>query len=397
MLLLRRRLLPLFGAASPIPSPIHYGARPLLSNSASASPPPSPSTFSVGEHLAAASSLAPTRSRDTVKRGSKDSNTKSFKDLSLPRLNSASNPDAVLALLSSVGLSRADIDAVVAADPLLLRSSAEDIGPRLIQLRDRYGLSAPQIFRFLLCGSPALRRRDLGPSLEFFVSFFGSFEQLLMIMKKNNRILSVDLETVIKPNIATLRQYDIDVREIAHLCLRSVWILTFNPQRIKEFVLRAEELGVHRSSRMFKNAVGAVASIKKERVAPKLNFLKSTIGCSEKEVAILVSKMPGILGISEEKLACKIQFLLNVVGLEPRYIVDRPALLGYSLEKRLVPRHCVMKVLLAEGLLKCSRSFYSLAKLGEEAFKLRFVDCHKNSVPGLADVYAAACAGGVPS
>nr|CAB3467525.1 unnamed protein product [Digitaria exilis] len=379
MLLLRRRLLPLFGAASPIPSPIHHGARPLLSTSASASPPPSPSTFSVGEHLAAASGLAPTRSRDTVKRGSKDSNTKSFKDLSLPRLNSASNPDAVLALLSSVGLSRADIDAVVAADPLLLRTSAEDIGPRLIQLRDCYCLSAPQIFRFLLCGSPALRRRDLGTSLEFFVSFFGSFEQLLMVMKKNNRILCVDLETIIKPNIATLRQYGISVGEIAHLCLRSVWILTFNPQRIKEFVLRAEELGVHRSSRMFKNAVGAVASIKKERVAPKLNFLKS------------------ILGISEEKLACKIQFLLNVVGLEPRYIVDRPALLGYSLEKRLVPRHCVMKVLLAEGLLKCSRSFYSLAKLGEEAFKLKFINSHKDSVPGLADVYAAACAGVVPS
>nr|CAB3470043.1 unnamed protein product [Digitaria exilis] len=189
MLLLRRRLLPLFRLASSIPSPIHHGALAPLSTSASASPPPSAPPFSVGDHLVDASGLAgtPTRSCSTVKKkGPKDSNTKAFKDLSLPRLNSASNSNPV-ALFSSFGLSRADIDAVVAADPRLLSSSAEDIAPHLIQLRDRYGLSAAQIFRFLLSGSPALRCGDLDPRLEFFVSFFGSIERLLVVMKKNNK------------------------------------------------------------------------------------------------------------------------------------------------------------------------------------------------------------------
>uniref|UniRef100_A0A0A9B7D0 Uncharacterized protein n=1 Tax=Arundo donax TaxID=35708 RepID=A0A0A9B7D0_ARUDO len=40
-------------------------------------------------------------------------------------------------------------------------------------------------------------------------------------------------------------------------------------------------------------------------------------------------------------------------------------------------------------------SFFSLAKIGEEAFKLKFIDCHKDSVAGLADAYATACAGDV--
>jgi len=41
--------------------------------------------------------------------------------------------------------------------------------------------------------------------------------------------------------------------------------------------------------------------------------------------------------------------------------------------------------------------FYSLAHMGEKTFKLKYIDCHKDSVPGLADAYAAAIAGVVPS
>ena len=82
--------------------------------------------------------------------------------------------------------------------------------------------------------------------------------------------------------------------------------------------------------------------------------------------------------------------------MEPQYIVERPVLLAHSLEKRLVPRHCVMKVLRAKGLLSSKMGFYSFAQIGEKTFKLKYIDCHKDSVPGLADAYAAASAGVVP-
>jgi mTERF domain-containing protein len=58
-------------------------------------------------------------------------------------LSSASNPDAILALLSSVGLSRADIAAVVSVEPLLLRTNVKKLAPLLLALRDRVGLSTP--------------------------------------------------------------------------------------------------------------------------------------------------------------------------------------------------------------------------------------------------------------
>ncbi|RCV20891.1 hypothetical protein SETIT_4G094400v2 [Setaria italica] len=387
MLLLRRHLLPLLRAASPLPARIYYRAC-FLSTSASAAP------FSLVEYLVAACGLDSAQARKAARKAFDEASKgsrKAFQDISNCRLNSASNPDAILALLSGAGLSRADIAAVVAADPLLLRSSPKNIGPRLLALRDRLGLSAPQMVRFLLVGSRAVRSCDVVPRLEFFISFYGSFERLLVFIKNHNSILLSDLERVIKPNIALLRQCGISVRDIAKLFSLKARVLTFNPEHLKEVVLRAEELGVPRSSRMFFQAVFVVSNITKEKVAARLEFLKSTLGCHESEIATAVSKMPTILGISEQSLHRKIQFLVNEVGLEPQYILQRPALFTYSLEKRLVPRHCVMKVLQAKGFLISNTSFYSFAQYGEETFKLRYIDSHKDSVPGLADAYATAC------
>ncbi|TVU12007.1 hypothetical protein EJB05_45622, partial [Eragrostis curvula] len=38
-------------------------------------------------------------------------------------------------------------------------------------------------------------------------------------------------------------------------------------------------------------------------------------------------------------------------------------------------------------------SFLKIAAMKEETFKLRFVDSHKEAVPALSDIYAAACSG----
>ncbi|KAL6605919.1 hypothetical protein ACP70R_041572 [Stipagrostis hirtigluma subsp. patula] len=396
MLRLGKHLLPLLREASPLPSLLRRGL--LLSTS----PSPSPAPFSLEAYLVASCGLAPAQARRASKKAFDDLSKlsgKPFEEISHSRLHSASNPDAVLAVLSDVGLSRADIAAAVMADPLILRCGAKNIRPRLLALRDHVGLSVPQIARFLSVGAPAVRRcGDIAPKLKFFISFFGSFEQVLEVMKSNMksnyRILSSNLETVLKPNIALFRQCGLSVRDIAHLCSRNKRVIMFKPERVKEFIKRAEKLGVPRSSRMFVSAVKVSANISKEKVAAKLEFLKRIFGCSEAEVAIAVSKRPNILEISEDNILRKIQFLINEVGMEPRYIVERPQLLALSLERRLAPRHRVMKALQTKGLLNSkTMSFYSICILGEGTFRLKFIDRHKDSVTGLADAYAAACAG----
>ncbi|WVZ96158.1 hypothetical protein U9M48_041829, partial [Paspalum notatum var. saurae] len=389
MLRLRSHLLPLLRATSPLLSPTHHhGAIRLLSTS--------PAPFSLEDYLVAACGLTPHQARKASKKAFDEASKiagKPFDEFSRSRLNTASNVNAVLALLSGVGLSRADIAAVVVEDPLMLRSSPKIIGPRLVALRDRIGLSTHQIYQLISVGSRALRHRDVVPMVEFLISFFGSFQQALVAVKRNYSILWGDLDRVVKPNIAQFLQCGLSAPDTAHMCSYFPRLLLFNPERVKDFLLHVDELGVPRSSRMFMYAVAIAASIGKEKAAARIDLLKSALGgCSE--VAFAVSRMPNILGISEERLLPKIQFLLNEVGLEPQYILERPTLLCFSLEKRLVPRHCVMKLLQANGLMNRDTSFYTVAASGERTFRLKYVDCHKDSVPGLADAYAAATVGG---
>ncbi|WVZ73180.1 hypothetical protein U9M48_021522 [Paspalum notatum var. saurae] len=381
--LLQNRLYLLLRAATPLLSPTRHRACLLLSTS--------PAPFSLEGYLVSACGLAPDQARKVSKQAFDEASKvarKPFQDSSRSRLNTASNPDAVLALLSGAGLSRAHIAAVVAADPLILRSSAKAVGPRLLALRDRLGLSSPQIYQFLLVGSRALRSCDV-----FFISFFGSFENFLLAPKWPTRLLTADLDTRVKPNILLLRRCGLSVRDIVQLCSTEPTLLGLNAERVKDAVLCAEALGVPRTSRTFKYAVAVAACAGKQKVATRLEFLKSALGCSEAEIA--VSKMPTILGVSEDQLLPKIQFLLNEVGVEPQCIAKKPALLGYSLEKRLVPRHCAMKLLQSKGLLNTDLPFYSLAKIREQTFRMNFIDRYKDSVPGLADAYAATTAGGV--
>jgi mTERF domain-containing protein len=121
----------------------------------------------------------------------------------------------------------------------------KNIAPRLVALRDRVGLSIPQITRFLMVRSRALRKGDVVRRLEFFISFYGSFEQVLGAANRNWSLLTASLENLIKPNIALLRQWG--VRDITKLASISPWLLAFSPEHVKEVLLRAEELRVPRT------------------------------------------------------------------------------------------------------------------------------------------------------
>ena len=147
---------------------------------------------------------------------------------------------------------------------------------------------------------------------------------------------------------------------------------------------------------MSRHAVATISRNSMDRVAAKLEFYKGILGVSESEVSTAVSKMPNILRFSDEILLRKINFLVNEAAMEPRHIVERPVLFAFSLEKRLVPRHYVMKVLQKKGLLNRNMRFSPLAVIGEETFESKFIDCHMDSVPGLADAYAAVRAGIIP-
>uniref|UniRef100_A0A0D9VZ73 UDP-glycosyltransferases domain-containing protein n=1 Tax=Leersia perrieri TaxID=77586 RepID=A0A0D9VZ73_9ORYZ len=65
-------------------------------------------------------------------------------------------------------------------------------------------------------------------------------------------------------------------------------------------------------------------------------------------------------------------------------------------QRRLMPRHYVMKVLQEKGLMSKDKSFLRTAEDSEKLFEKRYLQPHKDVVPDLADAYAAARNGELP-
>ncbi|KAL6861289.1 hypothetical protein ACP4OV_016989 [Aristida adscensionis] len=352
-------------------------------SAAAALAPASRTAFAVEDYLVASCHLTPAQAARASK--------------AISHLKSPAKPDAVLAFLSGLGLSANDIAAAVAYDPKLLCSEVErTLAPRLAELRD-LGLSPSQIARLVLVDPARFRRPTVVAKLQYYVPLFGSFENLLQAVKTNSYLLSSDLERVVKPNVALLMECGLGACDIAKLSVPVPRLLTTNPERVRAMVVRAEAVGVPRGTGMFRHALLAVAFLSEEKIAAKLEFLRKTFHWSDAEAGIAVSKLPLVLKQSKERLRRMSEFLITQVGLEPEYIAHRPALLTYSLERRLMPRHYVVKFLKENGLLEHDRSYYTAVQVSENVFTEKFIHPYKEAAPSLAQDYAAACRGESPA
>ncbi|CAL5084093.1 unnamed protein product [Urochloa decumbens] len=344
--------LPTSPYALPLFSPHRHS---LLSYSAAAAAASSSGSFAVEDYLVSRLGLTPAQAHKAAAK--------------LSHLRSSAKPEAVLAYLdSTLGIPAADVGRAVVIEPRFLCAKVEKtLAPRIADLHD-LGLSRDEIARLVA----------LAP---------GSFHS-----RWHNSILSADLDKIARPNVAFLRQYDLNISDIAGASLYHTRLLTMNPELLKEAVQRVEELGINCGTRMLRQALPVVAFTDRDVLAKKMQLLHN-IGFSKDDVLTLAKKQPIVLALSEQKLQGNLDFLMNDVGLEVPYIVPRPVLLKYSVERRLLPRRWLLKVLKEKGLLKFELDYYVTASMAEKEFVEKFVHPFKNHVPGLANDYASKCLG----
>ena len=85
-----------------------------------------------------------------------------------------------------------------------------------------------------------------------------------------------------------------------------------------------------------------------------LNSVETFIGLgfSREDVAMMVKRLPPCIGYSVETVKKKIEFVVKEMGWPLKAVASYPQVLGYSMEKRMVPRCNVIKALIAKGLIK---------------------------------------------
>ncbi|XP_037455147.1 transcription termination factor MTEF18, mitochondrial-like [Triticum dicoccoides] len=356
----------------------------LLSASASAAPiPPNPSEFAVEEYLVDTCGLTRPQA------------LKAFTKLS--HLNSPANPNAVLTFLAGLGLSGADAAAAVAKDPRLLCAKVDKTLAPVVDGLTGLGLSRPDIARLVSLTPDRFRRRSIVSKMHYYLTLFGSFQSFIRTLKRSSHLLSSDLDKLVKPNVAFLRECGLGDCDIAKLCIAVPWMLATNPERVRAMVACAERLGVPHGAGMFRQALQAVVFLNEEKINAKLDYLKKTFRWSDAEVSIAVCKAPMVLRKSKESLKHRSEFLFSEVGLEPVYVAHRPVILCLSLEGRVRPRYYVLKFLKENGLVDRKLSFHTAVMMTEKVFVEKFICPHKEAAPHLAGDYATACKGEVPT
>ncbi|KAF7076943.1 hypothetical protein CFC21_081541 [Triticum aestivum] len=365
--------------SSPSASPASQLHRLFSAAAPGASPNPS---FAVEEYLVATCGL--TRPQ-ALKASAK-----------LSHLRSPANPDAVLAFLAGLGLSDADVAALVARDPQFLCASVERTLTPVAAGLSGLGLSRSDIARLASLAAHKFRQKSVLSKLQYYLRLFGTSHNFLRVMKFSN-ILSHSIERVVKPNVAYLRECGLQDCDIAKFCIQRPRMIISNPEHVQAMVACAENIGVPRASGMFRHALQAVAFLGEEEITVRVGYLKSTFRWTDAEVGMAVSKFPPLLRGSEKSLQRRFEFLISEVGLESAYIAQRPVMLGLSLEGRLRPRHYAVKFIKENGLLKCDPSYYTVFKESDMTFKKKFIHPHKEAAPHLEKDYDAACKGEVPT
>ncbi|CAN6178709.1 unnamed protein product [Urochloa humidicola] len=340
----------------------------------SAATPVAPSPFAAEDYLVTTCGLTRAQALEASKK--------------ISHLKSPAKLDAVLAFLDDLGISHRDVAAVVANDPLFLCADVEKtLAPRVSELSN-LGLSRAEIARLVLTAKRQFRERSVRRILEFWLPVFGSPADFLKALKMNSRLLTTDLEKVVKPNLDLLQQLGINACDHAFMSR----MVIRKPEHLQEALARVEDFGIEQGSWAFRQALLTFAILSREKLTKSIQLFEK-LGWSKDDIALAVKRAPQILGLTEERVWGHLEFLMGDVGLEIPYIARNPTLLLYSMERRLLPRHCLMNFLQAKGFLNAKLNFYYVANLTNEKFLHRFVHPYEESVPGLAVAYASNCTG----
>ncbi|XP_042429989.1 transcription termination factor MTERF8, chloroplastic-like [Zingiber officinale] len=228
-------------------------------------------------------------------------------------------------------------------------------------------------------------QNTLVPRLKVWESLFGSREILLRNLRSCNRFMSTSIENVVRPNLNFLRdECGIPEHRVSLAIQKHPSFITQNPDTLRALVDRADGIGIPRESGMFLWILFVLHGVSKEKFEAQVKLMNS-FGLSNSDFITAVKKHPTFLKISPESLQGKMEFLVKDVGIAPLDIAYHSKILGFSLEKRLIPRFRVMEILKSEGLWKPTSKLHVFFSSSAPKFLQKYVLPYKDKLPKLLE------------
>ncbi|XP_019082750.1 PREDICTED: uncharacterized protein LOC104705172, partial [Camelina sativa] len=341
------------------------------------------------------------------------------------RFEDKSNPDSVLKLLRKHGFTDTQISSIVTSYPrLLLADVKKSLGPKLQFLQSRGGSSSELIQ--IVSSVP----RILGKRGQKTISVYYDFIKDTLLDKSCSKYETScqsfpqgNLENKIR-NVSDLRELGMP-RKLLFRLLISGDGPVFGKEKFEESLKKVVE-GFNPTSAKFLEALTIVQGLSDKTIEEKVNAYKRLgfdvgdvwtvfkrwpnflthsekkilntvetyigLGFSRDEFMMVVRRFPQGIGLSAETIKKKTELLVKKMNWPLKALVSNPAVLGYSMEKRIVPRCNVINALIPKGLIGSELPSISYVFIcSNEVFLDRYVKKHedKKLVTELMSIYSA--------
>ncbi|PPD91749.1 hypothetical protein GOBAR_DD11321 [Gossypium barbadense] len=224
----------------------------------------------------------------------------------------------------------------------------------------------------LLCNP----EKTLLPKLQFFTpKGFQEFtrcgdDQVFLAYKNYSDVLSRNFQSIVAPNIAILKEYGVPESNIMVELVVHPRAYAVSPDKFSRTVEQVKKMGFNPSKRRFLTALQAFLQTSKSTWERKFDLLNQW-GWSNEVVLSAFEKYPRFMMFSE-KITTIMNFFVHTMGWKSLDMANRPVILSYSLERRIIPRCLVLQALLSKGLIK-KFSVCLVLEYTEKAFLQRFV------------------------
>ncbi|KAL1226105.1 Transcription termination factor MTERF4 [Cardamine amara subsp. amara] len=293
------------------------------------------------------------------------------------------NPDSVLKLLRSHGFTDSQISTIITDYPRLLILDAEkSLAPRLQFLQSR-GASSSELTQIVSTVPKILGKRG-HKTISVYYDFIKDTLDHKSYEKSCHSFPQGNLENKIR-NVSVLRELGLPQKLLFSLLI-SCDGPVFGKEKFEESLKKVLEMGFDPTSAKFVDALRTVQGLSDKTIEEKINAYKKlgfdvddvwavfkkwpnfltqsekkienaietllALGFSRDESEMLLKRFPQGIGLSAETIKTKTELLVKKMSWSLKAVVSNPAVLGYSMEKRIVPRCNVIKALMSKGLLE---------------------------------------------
>ncbi|XP_065858306.1 transcription termination factor MTERF2, chloroplastic-like [Euphorbia lathyris] len=297
-------------------------------------------------------------------------------------------PDSAISLLKHYGFTSSHISKLVNKyAPFLLADPAKILRPKL-EFLCSICVSSSDVVE-IVCYNPLLLhwslQEHLIPTHNMLKSILGSDKKVIQGLKRSVLKLN-DMHTNVPINITLLRELKVPQENISFLLTFFPNILYNDPCKFSDIVNKVIKLGLDPSRYVFVRAFAVVSGISYKTWEQKMEVFRS-LGFTEEQILGAFTKFPSIMSLSAKKIMSVMDFIVDKMGYRLDAVICNPSIFCYSLEKRIIPRFSVIRVLQSKALVKADISISSVITKTEKNFLNDFVIKYEGEIPELSSLY----------